>query len=90
MDAYKQLLEKYREILIIQQISDLMGWDQETYMPPGAVLQRGEQSAYLAKLAHKKITDPEIGKLLSEIQKKTSKDFTSNYKSKLITKVRRI
>ena len=69
MDAYKQLLEKYREILIIQQISDLMGWDQETYMPPGAVLQRGEQSAYLAKLAHKKITDPEIGKLLSEIQK---------------------
>lgn len=68
MDEYKELLKRYKEIHLISQISQLLGWDQETYMPKGAVNQRGEQSAYLAKLRHKKITDPEIGRLLKTIK----------------------
>ena len=67
-EKYKILLEKIKEIGIISQIVQLLGWDTETMMPKGAVIQRSEQQAFIATLAHEKQTDPKIGKLLKEIQ----------------------
>jgi carboxypeptidase Taq len=40
----------------------------ETMMPPKAVQQRSEQLALLSRIHHKLGTDPEIGKLLTQIQ----------------------
>ena len=67
-EKYEELITRYREISIIGQIMMFIGWDTEVMMPMGGVEQRGNQQALLARLNHSKITDPEIGKLLNEIQ----------------------
>ena len=47
--------------------ADVLNWDQSTYMPPGGGDARGRQMAILARLAHEKFTDPEVGRLLDEL-----------------------
>lgn len=46
----------------------VLSWDQSTYMPPGGGEARGEVMATLAKIAHQHATNPEIGKMLDELQ----------------------
>jgi carboxypeptidase Taq len=56
------------EVADLKNTGDLLGWDQQTYMPPGGAVNRGYQLATLAKLMHIKFTDPEVGELLEELQ----------------------
>jgi carboxypeptidase Taq len=57
----------------LQAIDDLhragavLHWDQSTYMPPGGAEARGRQLALLSGLAHERMTEPEIGRLLDEL-----------------------
>jgi carboxypeptidase Taq len=46
----------------------LLDWDQNTYMPPGGVTERGNQLATLARLSHTKSTSDEMGGLLSDLE----------------------
>ena len=48
----------------LKNVIDLLGWDQQTYMPPGGAVNRGYQLATLAKIMHIKFTDPEVGEIL--------------------------
>jgi len=45
----------------------LMGWDQQTYMPPGAAQTRADQYATITGMAHKLQTDETMGRLLEEL-----------------------
>ena len=62
---------RYQEIT--QKAADLnyaaavLGWDQETYMPPKGYAARGRQLATLATQAHALLTSGEYGKLLQEL-----------------------
>jgi carboxypeptidase Taq len=71
--AYKQLLSKTRDLIILSTAMSLIHWDMETKMPPQAVEQRSLQLALLSRIAHKLATNPEIGKLLKKLN--TSPDF---------------
>ncbi|MEM9064460.1 MAG: carboxypeptidase M32 [Planctomycetota bacterium] len=64
MGAYKELRAKLREAAVLGSVGGLLGWDQETYMPPGAVGGRADQAALLAKLTHERRTAPELGDLI--------------------------
>ena len=67
----KEKIQQLRTILA--EISDLnyaaalLGWDQQTYMPPGGAEARGNQLALLGRLAHEVGTSPALGKLLDEL-----------------------
>jgi carboxypeptidase Taq len=69
----KEKLLRLKEILA--ELSDLngaaalLGWDQQTYMPPGAAEGRGNQLGTLGRIVHDKGTSPEVGKLLDELKK---------------------
>jgi len=52
----------------LKHIGALLGWDEATYMPKGGAAARGRQEALLARLAHEKSIDPEIGRLLDELR----------------------
>ncbi|MEM2098751.1 MAG: carboxypeptidase M32 [Candidatus Bathyarchaeia archaeon] len=65
--AYKRLLTKTRDLIVLQSIEELVRWDMETMMPPKAVEQRSLQLALLSRLKHKMSTAKEIGKLLNTI-----------------------
>ncbi len=53
-----------RSIKTLGSVNALLGWDQETYMPPRAVAARAEQSAALAALVHERATDPRLGEAI--------------------------
>jgi carboxypeptidase Taq len=45
----------------------VLGWDQQTYMPPGGAEERGYQLSTLARLVHQRITADETGPLLEDL-----------------------
>ena len=71
--AYKELLSKTKDAVVLSTAAGIINWDMEIYMPPKAVEQRSQQLALLSRIQHKLGTDPEIGKLLNKIQ--TSPDY---------------
>lgn len=64
-EAYDALMVRMRELDVIGQIGGLLGWDQEVMMPPKGAPLRAEQLAWLSTESHKRMTDPEVGKLLA-------------------------
>jgi carboxypeptidase Taq len=68
---YDELVEKSREIALLQSISGLLGWDQETMMPRGGEGLRARQMAMLAGMVHERGTSERIGALLSELESST-------------------
>jgi carboxypeptidase Taq len=64
----KELTTILNEVMDLTYAGALLGWDQQTYMPPGGAADRGYQLATLAKLGHIKFTAPEVGGLLADLQ----------------------
>ena len=64
----KQLKTLLGEVADLRAVSALLGWDQQTYMPPGGAEDRGNHLATIDQLAHVKFTSDEVGKLLDELE----------------------
>ncbi len=65
-----KLAELKRRLLEIGDLSAagaVLSWDQATYMPKGGAGARARQGATLSRLAHEKLVDPALGKLLDEL-----------------------
>jgi len=67
MKPIERLRKLDAEAKLLEHIGAALGWDQETYMPSGAIDERADQLAYVETLAHEKATAPEIGRLLDEL-----------------------
>ncbi len=67
MSLYKSFVERFSHLRLLHQIESLLGWDQQTYMPPGAVDIRAQQLAYVAGLAHREATSTAYRHALSEM-----------------------
>ncbi|MFP4364470.1 MAG: carboxypeptidase M32 [Spirochaetia bacterium] len=66
-NALQQLKELDREVVHLNHIGALLGWDQETYMPPLAIDERSDQLSLLEGLAHERKSADKVGKLLEEL-----------------------
>lgn len=53
------IFEKARELAVIRSTEAVVGWDQETYLPPAAVEHRAAQLSWLSAKAHEMATAPE-------------------------------
>ncbi len=67
-EKLKQLKEKLAVVADLQAAAALLGWDQQTYMPPGGAEDRGHALGTLARLAHEHFTADEIGSLLGDLE----------------------
>ena len=67
----KKLVEKYKEISLLNKISALMGWDLGVNLPPKASEGRAKQSAYLTGVVTDKWLDKDFKKLLEAANEKT-------------------
>ncbi|MFN3651861.1 MAG: carboxypeptidase M32 [Armatimonadota bacterium] len=67
-DALAQLKSRLADVHHLNMAGSVLGWDQQTYMPPGGVAARAEQTAALAKLSHQIFTADETGDLLSHAE----------------------
>jgi carboxypeptidase Taq len=65
--AYKKLLKRTKDLIVLQSAESIIHWDMETMMPPKAVEQRSQQLALLGRIKHKMSTSPQTGTLLNTI-----------------------
>ena len=65
--ALDELKEAGREIYLLGHAGAVLGWDQETYMPPAAVEERSEQLSLLEGLLHDRLTDSSLKRLFAEL-----------------------
>jgi carboxypeptidase Taq len=65
---YAALQQRWFEIYDLSMAASVLRWDQATYMPPGGAPARGRQMALLARLAHERLTDPEVGRLIEAVE----------------------
>jgi carboxypeptidase Taq len=66
-EKLEQLRTLVADIADLTNVSAVLGWDQQTYMPPGGAEGRGNQLALVQKLTHERATSPELGKLLDDL-----------------------
>jgi carboxypeptidase Taq len=61
------LEQRLLEISDLSGAGAVLGWDQATYMPKGGAAARARQGATLSRLAHERLVDPALGKLLDDL-----------------------
>ena len=64
-DALTRLRDLDKESRLLEHTVAILQWDQETYMPEEAVVERAQQQALLQRLVHDRNAAPEIGELLA-------------------------
>ena len=67
MTDYDNFIVRVKELSLIGSLSGLMGWDQETMMPPKGGKLRSDMMAFLSSQAHSRMTDPVMGELLDSL-----------------------
>jgi carboxypeptidase Taq len=65
--AFDELRRRLAEVTDLSHASAILGWDQQTMMPPRGAPGRAEELATLGRLIHERFTSPEIGRLLDEL-----------------------
>ncbi|MBA3499769.1 MAG: carboxypeptidase M32, partial [Deltaproteobacteria bacterium] len=64
----------------------LLRWDQTTYMPEGGNVARGRQLATLDRLAHERLIDPALARVIDRVERTASGD---SFAAKLVRIARR-
>jgi carboxypeptidase Taq len=64
---FAELKQRLKTIEDLRKIEKVLVWDQATYMPSGGAKARGEQLGLLSRLAHERLTDPAVGRLLDSV-----------------------
>lgn len=81
---FNELLTRIHEISDLRAANAVLHWDQETYMPVGGAKGRASVLASISRLAHKKFTDPDMGKLLEELSAETEQMPYHSFEASLI------
>ncbi|MBA3602828.1 MAG: carboxypeptidase M32 [Parachlamydiaceae bacterium] len=63
-EEYQNLFNKSRNVSALSSISQLLDWDQETYMPSDGANARSEQQKVIAGVIHRERTSPEFKRAL--------------------------
>ncbi|EDY82836.1 Carboxypeptidase Taq (M32) metallopeptidase superfamily [Verrucomicrobiia bacterium DG1235] len=77
MNLIDQLSEKQKHIHSLESIAGLLGWDEQTLLPEDSADQRQDQNATMAKVIHQAETDPEIGRILEQLETQAAKHETA-------------
>lgn len=66
--VYASLIRASQEASLLGSCAELLGWDEDTYMPARGGAHRGRQLALLAGLHHERSTDPRLGEWLAAVE----------------------
>ncbi|HXH98416.1 MAG TPA: carboxypeptidase M32, partial [Gaiellaceae bacterium] len=67
-DALAQLKARLEVVHSLEAVAALLDWDQHTIMPTAGALLRGRHMGVLQQIAHEKLIQPEVGRLLDELR----------------------
>jgi carboxypeptidase Taq len=90
MDAdFEELTVRLAEHNDLQAAAAVLRWDQATYMPAGGSAARGRQLATLARLAHDRLTDPGLARLLDRLAPAAEREGFGSFAARLVRVARR-
>lgn len=69
MENIEKVNETYSEIRNLEEITNLLHWDQEVMMPEEGAEARSKQLSLLSKLMHRSLNDEELSSALKKIEK---------------------
>jgi carboxypeptidase Taq len=69
--------------------ASLLRWDQATYMPEGGNAARGRQLATLEKLAHDRLTDPALARLIDRVAPAAEREGNESFAARLVRVARK-
>lgn len=69
--AFTELLDRYESVVALGDTEELLGWDQQVVMPTGGTPARSRQRSTLSTVRYDRLTDPQIGTLISTIEAET-------------------
>jgi carboxypeptidase Taq len=73
-ETYPKLSAMSEELALLTDTAALLGWDQETKMPPKGVAYRAKQMAYLSGKQHDLFVRPEVGEWIAECEGAMARD----------------
>ncbi len=88
--TYRQLIEAFREVKLVESIGAIASWDQHTYMPTKGAGHRSEQMGFLAKLGHEKLTSPRLGEWLAALEEASIAQAPDAVESVNVREIRRV
>ncbi len=65
LEEFKALIAELHDLSTTVSV---LGWDQQTQMPPGGSVTRANQLSTLSRIIHQKNTSPRMGELLDELE----------------------
>jgi carboxypeptidase Taq len=86
---FDELRTRLAEINDLSRAAAVLGWDQQTMMPPRGAPVRAEQMATLGRVVHEKFTSPEIGRLLDDLAGFEAEHDHGSFEASLVRVVRR-
>lgn len=85
--ATAELVPLLKRAHILTTIGDLLGWDEQVNLPPGAAEQRAAQQATIAEVGQAAASAPRIGELLAELE--TAGERLSSEQRAIVVQARR-
>ena len=85
----EQLRAILGEIIDLERIAGLLGWDQQTMMPPGGGASRARQRATVALIAHERLVGNDVRRLIDEAAEATQSDEYTSLERSLVRVTRR-
>jgi len=65
-EKYQQLVKRLEDVHNLDRTAAVLGWDQQTQMPPGGAAARAAQLATVARLGHEIFTSDETARLIED------------------------
>ena len=65
---YSELISHLTQTALLSSCSAVLGWDEQTYLPPAGAEHRANQLSLLAGMSHEQATSPRLGELLSALE----------------------
>lgn len=67
-ERYDELISHLKQVALLRSCAEVLGWDEQTYLPPGGAEHRANQLSLLAGLVHERATSPRLGDLLAALE----------------------
>ena len=67
-EIYADLTECLKTNALLESCGSVLGWDEQTNMPPGGAEHRANHLSLLAGLCHERTTAPALGDLLADLE----------------------
>lgn len=84
-----ELRERVAEVVDLEHAAEVLGWDQETMMPPKGATSRATQLAALSGVIHERLTHPRVGELLAALEEPGAQSKLSETDQAMVRVLRR-